>query len=119
MPNAFLFEINQDDIEDGEIACYEPFSAFQASQRDIAIVVSKEVSADQLINSIKSLKQDDLVDINLFDVYEGEHIDEGSKSIALNLTYQSIEITLTDEQLAKKVSKIVSHLESKFSAKLR
>jgi phenylalanyl-tRNA synthetase beta chain len=55
----------------------------------------------------------------LFDVYEGEHIDEGSKSIALNLTYQSIEITLTDEQLAKKVSKIVSHLESKFSAKLR
>ena len=119
MPNAFLFEINQDDIEDGEIACYEPFSSFQASQRDIAIVVSKEVSADQLINSIKSLKQDDLVDINLFDVYEGEHIDEGSKSIALNLTYQSIEITLTDEQLAKKVSKIVSHLESKFSAKLR
>ena len=119
MPNAFLFEINQDDIEDGEIACYEPFSSFQASQRDIAIVVSKEVSADQLINSIKSLKQDDLVDINLFDVYEGEHIDEGRKSIALNLTYQSIEITLTDEQLAKKVSKIVSHLESKFSAKLR
>jgi len=119
MPNAFLFEINQDDIEDGEIACYEPFSSFQASQRDIAIVVAKEISADQLINSIKSLKQDDLVDINLFDVYEGEHIDEGRKSIALNLTYQSIEITLTDEQLAKKVSKIVSHLESKFSAKLR
>ena len=119
MPNAFLFEINQDDIEDGEIACYEPFSSFQASQRDIAIVVAKEISVDQLINSIKSLKQDDLVDINLFDVYEGEHIDEGRKSIALNLTYQSIEITLTDEQLAKKVSKIVSHLESKFSAKLR
>jgi phenylalanyl-tRNA synthetase beta chain len=55
----------------------------------------------------------------LFDVYEGEHIDEGSKSIALNLTYQSIEVTLTDEQLAEKVSKIVAHLESQFSAKLR
>jgi len=119
MPNSFLFEVNQKDIEQGEISCYEPFSSFQASQRDIAIVVSKEITADQLINSIKSLKQDDLVDVNLFDVYEGEHIDEGSKSVALNLTYQSIEVTLTDEQLAEKVSKIVAHLESKFSAKLR
>ncbi len=119
MPNSFLFEINQKEIEQGEISCYEPFSSFQASQRDIAIVVSKQITADQLINSIRSLKQDDLVDINLFDVYEGEHIDEGSKSIALNLTYQSIEVTLTDEQLAEKVSKIVAHLELKFSAKLR
>ena len=119
MPNSFLFEVNQKDIEQGEISCYEPFSSFQASQRDIAIVVSKEITADQLINSIRSLKQDDLVDVNLFDVYEGEHIDEGSKSVALNLTYQSIEVTLTDEQLAEKVSKIVAHLESKFSAKLR
>ncbi len=119
MPNSFLFEVNQKSIDQGEISCYEPFSSFQASQRDIAVVVSKEITADQLINSIRSLKQDDLVDVNLFDVYEGEHIDEGSKSIALNLTYQSIEITLTDEQLAEKVSKIVAHLESKFSAKLR
>jgi phenylalanyl-tRNA synthetase beta chain len=119
MPNSFLFEVNQKDIEQGEISCYEPFSSFQASQRDIAIVVSKVITADQLINSIRSLKQDDLVDVNLFDVYEGEHINEGSKSVALNLTYQSIEVTLTDEQLAEKVSKIVAHLESKFSAKLR
>ena len=119
MPNSFLFEINQKEIEQGEISCYEPFSSFQASQRDIAIVVSKQITADQLINSIRSLKQDDLVDVNLFDVYEGEHIEEGSKSIALNLTYQSIEVTLTDEQLAEKVSKIVAHLELKFSAKLR
>ena len=119
MPNSFLFEIDQKSIDQGEISCYEPFSSFQASQRDIAVVVSKEITADQLINSIRSLKQDDLVDVNLFDVYEGEHIDKGSKSIALNLTYQSIEITLTDEQLAEKVSKIVAHLESKFSAKLR
>jgi phenylalanyl-tRNA synthetase beta chain len=119
MPNSFLFEINQKEIEQSEISCYEPFSSFQASQRDIAIVVSQEITADQLINSIRSLKQDDLVDVNLFDVYEGEHIDEGSKSIALNLTYQSIEVTLTDEQLAEKVSKIVAHLELKFSAKLR
>jgi phenylalanyl-tRNA synthetase beta chain len=55
----------------------------------------------------------------LFDVYEGQHIEEGKKSVALNLTYQSIDATLTDEQLEQNVSKIVLHLESKFSAKLR
>ena len=119
MPNAFLFELTQSEIEQGETPSYESFSSFQASQRDIAIVVSKEITSDELIHSIQSLKQDDLIDVNLFDVYEGEHIEQGSKSVALNLTYQSKEVTLTDEQLAEKVSKIVGHLESKFSAKLR
>jgi len=119
MPNAFLFELTQSEIEQGDTPRYQSFSSFQASQRDIAIVVSKEITSDELIHSIQSLKQDDLIDVNLFDVYEGEHIEQGSKSVALNLTYQSEEVTLTDEQLAEKVSKIVGHLESKFSAKLR
>ena len=119
MPNAFLFELTQSEIEQGDTPSYQSFSSFQASQRDIAIVVSKEITSDELIHSIQSLKQDDLIDVNLFDVYEGEHIEQGSKSVALNLTYQSKEVTLTDEQLAEKVSKIVGHLESKFSAKLR
>ncbi len=119
MPNAFLFELTQSEIEQGATPSYESFSLFQASQRDIAIVVSKEITSDELIHSIQSLKQDDLIDVNLFDVYEGEHIEQGSKSVALNLTYQSEEVTLTDEQLAEKVSKILGHLESKFSAKLR
>ena len=119
MPAAFLFELTQSEIEQGETPSYELFSSFQASQRDIAIVVSNEVSADELIHSIRSLKQADLIDVNLFDIYEGEHIEQGSKSVAVNLTYQSSELTLTDEQLAKKVSKIVAHLETKFSAKLR
>ena len=119
MPNAFLFELTQSEIEQGDTPSYQSFSSLQASQRDIAIVVSKEITSDELIHSIQSLKQDDLIDVNLFDVYEGEHIEQGSKSVALNLTYQSEEVTLTDEQLAEKVSKIVGHLESKFSAKLR
>ena len=119
MPNAFLFELAQSEIVHGETPRYESFSSLQASQRDIAIVVSNEVSADDLIHSIKTLKQADLIEVNLFDVYEGDHIQKGSKSVALNLTYQSKEVTLTDEQLAEKVSKIVTHLETQFSAKLR
>ena len=119
LPKLFLFELNQSDIEQRKVSSYESFSSFQASQRDIALVVSKDVTADQLIHSIQSLNQDHLIGVNLFDVYEGEHIERGKKSVALNLTFQSSEATLTDEQLNQKVEDIVTHLESKFSAKLR
>jgi len=119
LPKLFLFELNQRDIEHRKVSSYESFSSFQASQRDIALVVAKNVNADQLIHAIKSLDQEDLIEVNLFDVYEGEHIEKGKKSVALNLTYQSIEATLTDEQLNRQVEDIITHLESKFSAKLR
>ena len=119
LPKLFLFELNQSDIEQRKISSYESFSSFQASQRDIALVVAKDVNADQLIHATKSLNQDYLIEVNLFDVYEGEHIEKGKKSVALNLTFQSSEATLTDEQLNQQVEDIVTHLESKFSAKLR
>jgi len=119
LPKLFLFEINQSDLEEQKVSSYQSFSSFQASQRDIALVVAKDVNADQLIHAIQSLDQKHLIEVNLFDVYEGEHIDKGKKSVALNLTYQSIEATLTDDQLNQLVEDIVTHLESKFSAKLR
>ena len=119
LPKLFLFELNQSDIEQRKVSSYESFSSFQASQRDIALVVAKDVNADQLIHAIQSLDQEHLIEVNLFDVYEGEHIEKGKKSVALNLTYQSIEDTLTDDQLNQQVEDIITHLESKFSAKLR
>ena len=83
------------------------------------MVVAKDVNIDQLIHAIQSLNQDYLIEVNLFDVYEGEHIEKGKKSVAFNLTYQSSEGTLTDEQLNQQVEDIITHLESKLSAKLR
>ena len=114
-----MFELNQSDIEQRKVSSYESFSSFQSSQRDIALVVAKDVNADQLIYAIQSLNQEHLIEVNLFDVYEGENIEKGKKSVALNLTYQSIEATLTDDHLNQQVEDIVTHLESKFSAKLR
>ena len=119
LPSVFLFELNQGDIQDKEISTFKPFSAYQASHRDIAVVVGKDIKAEQLINSINSLKQNYLIDVKLFDVYEGENIDKDKKSMALNLIYQSNDITLTDEQLNQQVSEVIAHLVSKFSAKLR
>ena len=119
LPKLFLFELNQNDIEQRKVSRYRSFSSFQASKRDIALVISKDVNADQLVHAIRSLNQEHLIEVNLFDVYEGENIEKGKKSVALNLTYQSIEATLTDDQLTQQVEDIITHLESKFSAKLR
>ena len=119
LPKLFLFELNQSDIEQRKVSSYRSFSSFQASKRDIALVISKDINADQLVHEIRSLNQEHLIEVNLFDVYEGENIDKGKKSVALNLTYQSIEATLTDDQLNQQVEDIITHLESKFSAKLR
>jgi phenylalanyl-tRNA synthetase beta chain len=119
LPSVFLFELNQIDIQDKEISTFKPYSAYQASHRDIAVVVGKDVNAEQLINSINSLKQNYLIDVKLFDVYEDENIGKDRKSMALNLIYQSSDITLTDDQLNQQVNEVVAHLVSKFSAKLR
>jgi len=119
LPKVYLFELVQAECQQGEIASYRDFSSFQASQRDIALVLNKEIQASDLITAIKNLKQEHLIDVGIFDVYEGEHIESGKKSIALNLSYQSNEATLTDEQLNHNVDKILSHLLTEFSAQLR
>jgi len=119
LPKVYLFELIQAECQQGEIASYKAFSSFQASQRDIALVLEKEIQASDLITAIKSLKQEYLIDVGVFDVYEGEHIELGKKSIALNLSYQSSEATLTDEQLNQSVDEILSHLRTEFSAHLR
>ena len=81
-------------------------------------MISKDINADQLVHEIRSLNQEHLIAVNLFDVHEGENIEKGKRSVALNLTYQSIEATPTDDQFTQQVEDIITHLESKFSAKL-
>jgi len=119
LSKVFLFELVQAELQQGKIVSYKAFSSFQASQRDIALVLGKEIQAADLIAAIKHLKQEFLTDVHLFDVYVGEHIDEGKKSIALNLSYQSNDATLTDEQLNQSVDEIINYLQTEFSAHLR
>jgi phenylalanyl-tRNA synthetase beta chain len=57
--------------------------------------------------------------VNLFDVYAGDNIESGKKSIALNLSYQSVEETLSDEQVNTQVSEVLVLMQTKFSATQR
>ena len=95
------------------------YSDFQKSERDFAFVLDKNFKVQELIEIIKNTDKDLIKSVKVFDVYEGENIDEGKKSIALNVTIQSLEKTLSEEDLNKINKLIISNVESKIDAKIR
>lgn len=119
LPKCYLFELDLANIQHKNIVEYQAFSAYQKVSRDIALVLDEAVIANDLIISIKALKQTDLVDIRLFDVYTGENIEAGKKSIALNLSYQSLDKTLSDDEVNMQISQVLKLMQTKFLAVLR
>lgn len=75
---------------------YRPIPKFPAVERDIAVVAPREVKIDTIQNVLESAGGALLIDSDLFDIYEGEHIDASQKSLAFHLVFQSSERTLTD-----------------------
>ena len=94
-------------------------SDYQKSERDFAFVVNKDVSSKDLVNAISSVDQNLISDIKVFDVYEGNNIPENQKSIAINVTIQSFEKTLTVNDLERINKQIIETVENKTGAKIR
>ena len=94
-------------------------SDFQKSERDFAFIVSKDLKAQDLINVISNIDQKLISNVRVFDVYEGENIPENQKSIAINITIQSNEKTLNDNDLEKINNLIIKTVEIKTGAKIR
>ncbi|MDA7781544.1 phenylalanine--tRNA ligase subunit beta [Candidatus Pelagibacter sp.] len=95
------------------------YSDFQKSERDFAFVLDKNFKVQKLIEIIRNVDKELIKSVKVFDVYEGENIDEGKKSIALNVIIQSLEKTLNEEDLNKINHLIISTVESKIDAKIR
>ena len=95
------------------------YSDFQKSERDFAFVLDKNFKVQELIEIIRNVDKELIKSVKVFDVYEGENIDEEKKSIALNVTIQSLEKTLNEEDLNKINHLIISTVESKTDAKIR
>ncbi len=94
-------------------------SDFQKSERDFAFVVNKDVKAQDLINAISSIDKNLISNIKVFDVYGGGNIPNNQKSIAINVTIQSLEKTLNDNDLENINNLIIKAVESKTGAKIR
>ena len=94
-------------------------SDYQKSERDFAFIVNKDVSSQNLINAISLVDNKLISNIRVFDVYEGNNIPENQKSIAISVTIQSLEKTLTDNDLEKINNLIIETVENKTGARIR
>ena len=117
--NLYLFEITMKNIEEGAIPAFEPLSKFPTIRRDIAIVMDEAVTAQEVQNCIQEAAGETLSKFELFDVYRGEGIDIGRKSLALGLTLQDLSRTLTDTDVDKELNKIIDVLKESLGATLR
>ncbi|NIK76134.1 phenylalanyl-tRNA synthetase beta chain [Paenibacillus castaneae] len=108
-----LYELAGSEIE------YKVLPRYPAMQRDIAVVVDQEVAAGKLTDSVWSIAGELLESVRIFDVYTGEKLGAGKKSVALSLIYRHGERTLTDEEVTELHGKVVAQLEQSFAAELR
>ncbi len=119
-----LFEIFLDRIKSQknkikDLKAMFQYSDFQKSERDFAFVIDKNFKVQELINIISQVDKDLIKAIKVFDVYEGENIEKDKKSVALNVTIQSSQKSLTDDDLNRLNKLIISSVENKTGAKLR
>ncbi|MDF2182087.1 phenylalanine--tRNA ligase subunit beta [Neptuniibacter sp. CAU 1671] len=116
---VYLFEIRLQPLLRGVLPRYQEISKFPESRRDLAVVVDEQVAFEQVRALASENAGSYLKQITLFDVYQGQGIDPGRKSLALGLTWQHPSRTLNDEEINSAVDAIVSALASTVGASLR
>jgi phenylalanyl-tRNA synthetase beta chain len=92
---------------------------YPAVERDIALVVDRDVTAQALLSTIRRVSSKLVRKTDVFDVYEGEHIEAGKKSVALRITYQAPDHTLKEEEITSVHERILALLKEKLHAELR
>jgi phenylalanyl-tRNA synthetase beta chain len=102
-----------------ERVVYEDVLTYPAVRQDIAVAVAEDVEVGALVSAAREAGGSLLRDVRVFDVYRGDQVGEGRKSVALHLAFQSPERTLTDEEAAELRGGIVAALGDRFDAELR
>lgn len=121
LKETLAFELTMEQVLGwkGEELQYRPIPRFPSITRDVALVVDKKVEAGTLEAIIKTAGGKLLKEVRVFDLYEGEHMEAGKKSIAFSLKYYDPERTLTDEEVVKAHSKVLEAVKDQAGAELR
>ena len=121
IPETYVAEINLSAVE-AALQPAQPFveiTKFPAVSRDIALLLKAEITHQEVLDAIYSAGVKRLVAVKLFDVYAGEKLGTGMKSMAYSLTFQNPNDNLTDEEVAKYMEKITKALTEKVEAEVR
>ncbi|MDE7372812.1 MAG: phenylalanine--tRNA ligase subunit beta, partial [Clostridia bacterium] len=118
----YLAEISIDGIfsaKNLEKTKFTAFSKFPTIERDLAVVVNDEVDAGSIIGAIENAKIKHLTDVKIFDTYKSAQIGEGKKSVGISFSFSSLDCTLTDDEIAEQMARILAVLKRKTGAKIR
>lgn len=112
LKRTYVFELNFDALMAVSVGYinYQPIPRFPGMSRDIALEVDQNIPATDLLSTIHAHGGNILKDTLVFDVYQGEHLEKGKKSIAIRLNYLDTEETLTDERVSKVQAEIEAAL---------
>lgn len=116
---TYVFEIEMSAIEKRNLPEAVGVSKFPSNRRDIAILVEDQVKSGDILSVIEKVGGNQLVDLNLFDVYKGKGIEPNYKSLAIALTLQAVDRTLEEKDINQVVDNVVAALAEQFNASLR
>ncbi len=119
---VYIFEIDLDKLSSsikGVEKRFRPLPKFPSVRRDIALVVDERVAVGDVLNEIKKVESSLIEDVNVFDVFKGEPVGKGKKSIAVSMILRASDKTLTDEEANEAQAKALKRLESALGAELR
>ncbi|MGE7120077.1 phenylalanine--tRNA ligase subunit beta [Peribacillus sp. NPDC046944] len=118
---TYIFELSFKAMAEAEVApiAYQTIPRYPSTTRDIALVVEQAAKAGDIQNIILEAGGKLLKEVSIFDLYEGEKMEEGKKSIAFSLKYFDPERTLTDEDITKAHEKVLAAVKEKAGAELR
>ena len=119
--DVYVLEINLDQLlqkKTGKMK-FKEISKYPTIQKDLAILVDKTITAEEIAKLIKKSAGSLLTQLKVFDVYEGKHIQKEKRSIAYSLSFGKTDRTLTDEEVNTIMDKIVESLKNKIGAELR
>lgn len=117
--SVFLFELRLEDIVNGQVPNFTEVSKYPGVRRDLAILINSEASYQDIQSVVRENAGESLVGLKVFDVYVGDNLGEGLKSIALGLNWQRADRTLNDEEVSEAFDAVVEALSQRFDAKLR
>ena len=118
---VYVMEIDLDKLLSKKVGKmkYKEISKFPSVKKDLAVVVDKNITSEEIATLIKKSGGSSLSKIEVFDVYTGKGIEENKKSIAYSLTFEKMDRTLTDEEINECLEKIIDMVSKKIGAELR
>jgi phenylalanyl-tRNA synthetase beta chain len=116
---AYVFELELSLIAPKKPVKYEKLSKFPSVRRDMSILVAEEAIVADILDHVTTTAGDYLHNLELFDLYRGEGIDLGKKSLSLGLTFQRYSSTLTDKEVDSLMALILKSLQEKYGVTLR